>query len=59
MNTLPTKQREVMQMRDIEGLSYKEIEEQLKIPMNQVKVYLFRARKFIKSQLINSDSYGL
>ena len=59
MNTLPTKQREVMHMRDIEGLSYKEIEVQLQIPMNQVKVYLFRARKFIKSQLINSDSYGL
>lgn len=59
MNTLPTKQREVMHMRDIEGLSYKEIEEQLQIPMNQVKVYLFRARKFIKSQLINSDSYGV
>ena len=59
MDTLPTKQREVMHMRDIEGLSYKEIEVQLQIPMNQVKVYLFRARKFIKSQLINSDSYGL
>jgi len=59
MNNLPTKQREVMHMRDIEGLSYKEIEAQLEIPMNQVKVYLFRARKFIKSQLINSDSYGL
>ncbi len=59
MDTLPTKQREVMHMRDIEGLSYKEIEDQLQIPMNQVKVYLFRARKFIKSQLINSDSYGL
>lgn len=59
MDTLPTKQREVMHMRDIEGLSYKEIEEQLQIPMNQVKVYLFRARKFIKSQLINSDSYGV
>ncbi len=56
---LPTKQREVMQTRDIEGLSYKEIEEQLNIPMNQVKVCLFRARKFIKNQLINSESYGL
>ena len=59
INQLPTKQREVMYMRDIEGLSYKEIEEQLQIPMNQVKVCLFRARKFIKSQLINSESYGL
>lgn len=59
INSLPPKQRDVMQLRDIEGLSYKEIEEQLQIPMNQVKVYLFRARKFIKNQLINSESYGL
>ncbi|MEM6966906.1 MAG: sigma-70 family RNA polymerase sigma factor [Bacteroidota bacterium] len=59
INSLPPKQRDVMQLRDIEGMSYKEIEEQLQIPMNQVKVYLFRARKFIKSQLINSESYGL
>lgn len=59
INSLPAKQRDVMHLRDIEGLSYKEIEEQLQMPMNQVKVYLFRARKFIKNQLINSESYGL
>ncbi|HFB99836.1 MAG TPA: sigma-70 family RNA polymerase sigma factor [Phaeodactylibacter sp.] len=59
INQLPPKQRDVIHLRDIEGLSYKEIETQLEMPMNQVKVYLFRARKFIKSQLINSDSYGL
>ena len=59
INQLPTKQKEVMHMRDIEGLSYKEIEALLQIPMNQVKVYLFRARKQIKSQLINSENYGI
>jgi len=59
MNALPPKQKEVMHLRDIEGLSYKEIEAQLRIPMNQVKVYLFRARKFIKNQLISTESYGL
>ena len=59
INALPNKQREVMHMRDIEGLSYKEIQELLQIPMNQVKVYLFRARKHIKSQLINSENYGI
>ena len=47
MDNLPPKQRDVMHLRDIEGMSYKEIEEQLRIPMNQVKVYLFRARKYI------------
>ena len=59
IDSLPEKQRLVIQLRDIEGLSYKEIEANLKMPMNQIKVYLFRARKLIKSHLINSESYGL
>lgn len=59
INNLPEKQKLVMQLRDIEGMSYKEIEDALSIPMNQVKVYLFRARKQIRTQLINTESYGL
>lgn len=56
---LPNKQKEIMQLRDIEGLSYKEIAAALKMPMSQVKVYLFRARKQIREQLVNSELYGL
>ena len=59
IDKLPEKQKLVMQLRDIEGMSYKEIEAALSIPMNQVKVYLFRARKQIRTQLINTESYGL
>ncbi|MEL6922754.1 MAG: sigma-70 family RNA polymerase sigma factor, partial [Bacteroidota bacterium] len=59
MEKLPEKQKMVMQLRDIEGLSYQEITEALSMPMNQVKVYLFRARQQIRAQLINSESYGL
>ena len=59
MNKLPEKQKMVMQLRDIEGMSYQEITEALSMPMNQVKVYLFRARQQIRAQLINSESYGL
>jgi len=59
IDKLPEKQKLVMQLRDIEGMSYKEIEDALSIPMNQVKVYLFRARKQIRTQLINTESYGL
>lgn len=56
---LPEKQRMVIHLRDLEGFTYKEIAEQLDIPLNQVKVYLFRARQSIKSQMINIDSYGI
>ncbi|MEL6866803.1 MAG: RNA polymerase sigma factor [Bacteroidota bacterium] len=59
MEALPDKQRMTMQLRDIEGMSYKEIAEVLDIPLNQVKVNLFRARQYIRTQLINKESYGL
>ena len=59
MESLPLKQKMVMQLRDIEGMSYQEIADALEIPLNQVKVNLFRARKTIRQQLIQSESYGL
>lgn len=59
MQELPEKQRMVMQLRDIEGMEYKEIAEALELPLNQIKVNLFRARKSIRKQLLNIESYGL
>ena len=59
MSTLPDKQRMVMQLRDLDGQSYQEIADQLEMPVNQVKVYLFRARQKIRTELINSENYGL
>lgn len=59
MGSLPDKQRLTMQLRDIEGMTYDEIAKALDIPLNQVKVNLFRARKRIKEALINTDQYGL
>jgi RNA polymerase sigma factor (sigma-70 family) len=58
MEALPEKQRLVMHLRDIEGLSYQEICEALQLPMGQVKVNLFRARKQVRAQLLKSTSYG-
>ncbi|MEM9887619.1 MAG: RNA polymerase sigma factor [Bacteroidota bacterium] len=51
MQQLPEKQRMVMHLRDIEEYSYQEIAEQLAIPLNQVKVNLFRARKSVQALL--------
>ena len=54
IDNLPQRQREVMQLRDIEGYSYKEIAENLDIDINLVKTNLFRARRKIKESLIKS-----
>ena len=59
MESLPDKQRQVMQLRDIEGFSYKEISDILALDLNQVKVNLFRARKYIREKLFELNAYGL
>ncbi len=52
VNKLPEKQRTVMQLRDVEGKSYKEIADILSITESDVKVTLFRARKEVKEQYL-------
>lgn len=47
---LPEKQRCCVQLRDIEGKSYKDIATILNISEEQVKVNIFRARQTIKEQ---------
>jgi RNA polymerase sigma-70 factor (ECF subfamily) len=48
LEKLPSKEREVVELRDIEHMSYKEIESVLNINEGQVKITLFRARQKIK-----------
>lgn len=50
VNELPERQRTTMQLRDVEGKSYKEIADILQITEEQVKVTLFRARQKIKQR---------
>lgn len=59
LNELPEKQRLIMQLRDIEGESYKEIAKVLNLTEEQVKVNLFRARQKVKQRYIEIDEYGL
>lgn len=59
MQCLPEKHRLVMQLRDIEGLSYEEISENLDMPVSQIKINLFRARQYIREHLLKTESYGL
>ncbi len=56
---LPENQKMVVQLRDIEELSYKEIAALLDMPMNQVKVNLFRGRQNLKTALVKTATYEL
>lgn len=56
---LPEKQRQIIQLRDIEGFSYQEIGKILNLDANNVKVNLFRARKSVRENLLKIDAYGL
>jgi RNA polymerase sigma-70 factor (ECF subfamily) len=49
INRLPEIQRTVVLLRDYEGYSYEEIGEITGLNESQVKVYIFRARAFLKS----------
>ena len=50
INMLPEKQRSCMQLRDMEGKSYKDIAAILGITEEQVKINIFRARQTIKER---------
>lgn len=52
---LPEIQRSVLLLRDYEGYSYEEIGEITKLSESQVKVYIFRARQFLKNYIGSLD----
>jgi RNA polymerase sigma-70 factor (ECF subfamily) len=48
VSRLPADQRTVLMLRDYEGYSYKEIAGMTGLTEAQVKVYIYRARVFLK-----------
>lgn len=59
IDNLPEKQRTILQLRDVEEKSYKEIAEIMCLTEEQVKVTLFRARQRIKLKYKEINTYGL
>ena len=49
---LPPLYRDLVQLREINGLSYVEIEDQINININTIRVILSRARKMIKEKYL-------
>jgi RNA polymerase sigma-70 factor (ECF subfamily) len=52
---LPDIQRSVVLLRDYEGYSYKEIGDITELTESQVKVYIYRARLFLKKYIVSPD----
>ncbi|MBN2683030.1 MAG: RNA polymerase sigma factor [Bacteroidales bacterium] len=53
---LPDAQRSVLTLRDYEGYSYQEIAEITGLNESQVKVYIYRARLFLKEYIGSLDT---
>ncbi|NQY09399.1 MAG: RNA polymerase sigma factor [Flavobacteriales bacterium] len=51
IDKLPKDQKAVILLRDYEGYDYNEIAEITNLSESQVKVYIFRGRKFLKNYL--------
>ena len=56
---LPPPLDDLVRLRDIEGLSYREIAVQLHLSEDQVRVYLHRARTKIKERYLKLQGFGL
>lgn len=56
VSQLPDIQRTVVMLRDYEGYSYQEIGEITNLNESQVKVYIYRARKFLKQYIGSLDA---
>lgn len=56
LKLLPEKQRMAITLRDYEGYSYTEIAEIMAVSESQVKVNIFRARKFLKNRIKSMDT---
>ncbi len=59
MESLPEKQRLVLQLRDVEQYDFEEIAEILDSSETTIRVTLSRARKAVREQLIKKHNYGV
>jgi RNA polymerase sigma-70 factor (ECF subfamily) len=58
LNKLPDQQRQIIQLRDIEGYEFDQIAEIMDMNTNALRVNLSRARNRIREELIKYDKYG-
>lgn len=57
IRNLPEQQREIIVMRDIEGLEFEEIQQITKTNLNHIRVNLSRARSTVRSEMLKLFNY--
>ncbi len=58
INQLPYQQQFIFKLKDLDELSFEEIEEITGLNINNIRVNLSRARKHIRNELIKIHEYG-
>ncbi|WEK17913.1 MAG: RNA polymerase sigma-70 factor [Candidatus Pedobacter colombiensis] len=58
ISKLPPMRRQVYQLCKIEGISYKEVSEQLNISTSTINDHIVKATKFIKEEFMSADNSG-
>jgi RNA polymerase sigma-70 factor (ECF subfamily) len=56
---LPELQQKIIRLRDIDQLSFDEIEQLTEIKINAIRVTLSRARKTVRDELFKQHGYGI
>ncbi|NVO19195.1 MAG: sigma-70 family RNA polymerase sigma factor [Bacteroidetes bacterium] len=59
IESLPEKQRLIIQMRDIDNYSFEEIAQVLETTENNIRVQLSAARRNVREQLLKVYNYGI
>lgn len=57
IHKLPEQQREIIVMRDIEGLEFEEIQKVTQTNLNHIRVNLSRARKAVRAEMLKLFNY--
>ncbi len=55
INKMPEKYKTVIQLREIEEMTYKEIAKIMNIELDKVKIYIFRARKMLQKMIVKAN----
>lgn len=58
LEQLSDAQKMAIELREVEGYTYKEIAEIMEENINQVKILIFRGRQRIKDYLVKNNEYG-
>lgn len=59
INSLPERERLIIQLREIENYEFSAIAQIVDLPETTVRVYLSRARKKLRSQYLKIDPHGI